>query len=112
MIPVKLALAIGRIIACPDPVSCQLASRVDRFGVLLTLWLGWRDPERFPRLFTASNVTLTTWLWHPRWGIDPYRRHLAALRKYGPGPHDDAMDDCRDWVRQHGLFNSLFSSDA
>ena len=101
MVPVRLAFAIGRIIANPEPISWQLASAVNTFGILLTFQLGWRDPERFPRLFTASNVTFTTWLFDTRAAIDSYQRHLALLRKYGPGPRDDAMDACR-WVRRHG----------
>ena len=82
MIPIRLAFAVGRIIACPYPLSIQLADAVDGFGIELTYRLNWRDPERFPRLFTASNVPLATWLGHPTWGIDSYRRHLALLRKY------------------------------
>jgi len=98
MAPVRLAFVTGRAITCPEPFSWQVGNAVDRFAVMATFRLGWHDPERFPRLFTASHVRLTTWLWHPSWAIDSYRRHLSALREFGPGPRDDALDTLRDWL--------------
>jgi hypothetical protein len=82
----RLARGISRIITCPDPVSCQLAERVDSFGYWLGCQLGYRrfgdDVESYPRLFTAFNVPLTTWLLRPAAGLDSYRRHLRGLRVY------------------------------
>jgi hypothetical protein len=83
---IGLARGIFRIITCPDPVLCQLADGVDNLGYWLGYWFGYRrfgdDPQRYPRLFTASHVPLTTWLGRPAAGLDSYRRHLRALREY------------------------------
>ena len=71
---------IRQVIACPDPLSIQLADMVDDFY----FGLGYRlqdDPFAHPRMFTALNVSLTTWLRHPGWGLDSYRRHIRALRE-------------------------------
>jgi hypothetical protein len=35
-------------------------------------------PDDRPRTFAAFGVPLTTWLRHPRWGAESYRRHAAA----------------------------------
>ncbi len=80
-IPIDLARGIGKIVMCPDPVSVQLAESLDNFAIRLTGRFS-DDPFSHPRLFTASNVSLTTWLRHPVWGLDSYRRHLRALRRY------------------------------
>jgi len=80
-IPFLLARGIIRIIRCPDPLSIQLADVVDNLGYNIGFLLS-RDPETSPRLFVASTVPLTTWLRRPAGGLDSYRRHLRALRKY------------------------------
>lgn len=65
-----------------------------------------RDTRRYPRLFTASNVLLTTWLRHPAAGLDSYRRHLWALREYEAGPQpEDPIDKLREWLAQYGMVN-------
>jgi hypothetical protein len=65
-----------------------------------------RDPRRYPRLFTASNVLLTTWLRHPAAGLDSYRRHLWALREYEAGPQpEDPIDKLREWSARYGMVN-------
>jgi hypothetical protein len=87
MIPVRLAFGVGRIIKCPDPLSIQLADAVDGFGLALGYRVHSWDDKQYPRLFTASNVPLTTWLFDTRAAIDSYQRHLALLRKYGGRPH-------------------------
>lgn len=68
-----------RVVKSPVPLSIRLADAVDSLGVSL----GWRfrDWKRYPRLFTASRVPLTTWLQHPGRGLNSYRRHLWALRE-------------------------------
>ena len=79
-----LARVLGRgvsgIIACPDPLSIQFGSAVDNLGWRLSYPLA-KNPLGYPRLFTASCIPLTTWLRHPAWGLDSYRRHLEALRE-------------------------------
>ena len=62
------------------PLSIQVCEAVDTLG--FTLVRSWQaDPFTHPRLFTVSNVPLTTWLLHPSWAAGSYRRHLGALRK-------------------------------
>jgi hypothetical protein len=79
--PVSLVVGIARIIRSPDPVSIQLAERLDYFYIWLIHSRFSDDPLSYPRLFTASCVPLTTWLRHPSWGLDSCRRHLRALRE-------------------------------
>ena len=77
---VRLARGIRRMITSPGPLSWQVADAVDGLG----FWLSYRFHERsgrYPRLFTASNIPLSTWLRHPAAGLDSYRRHLWALRQ-------------------------------
>jgi len=84
--PVRLAQGIKRIVTAPEPLSWQVADAVDGLGI----WLGYRfhnHPGRYPRLFTASNVPLSTWLSHPAAGLDSYRRHLRALREAQAAGH-------------------------
>ena len=83
MIPVKLAFGIGRIVKCPDPLSIQLADAVDGCGFALAYRIHAWALQRFPRLFSASNVPIMTWLFDTRAAMDSYRRHLALLRQYG-----------------------------
>ena len=104
-IPIGLARGIRGIIACPDPVSIQLAAGVDDLGYRFGYRFG-RDPRRYPRLFTASNVLPTTWLRHPAAGLDSYRRHLWALREYEAGPQpEDPIDKLREWSARYGMVN-------
>jgi hypothetical protein len=45
-------------------------------------WGAWHahvDYERRPRLWVAGTVPLTTWLRHPWWGVESYRRHIRPL---------------------------------
>lgn len=81
MLPIALSRMIVKIITCPDPLSIQLAAGLDNFGYRLGYSRFSEDPLSYPRLFTASRVPLTTWLRHPAWGLDSYRRHLQALRE-------------------------------
>jgi hypothetical protein len=109
-IPIGMARGILRIITCPDPVSCQLADGVDNLGYWLGCWFGYRrfgdDPLRYPRLFTASGVPLTTWLRRPAAGLDSYRRHLQALREYeASSPEEDLIDKLREWSVRYGMVN-------
>ena len=98
-IPIGLARGIRGIIACPDPISIPLAADVDDLGYRFG-----RDPRRYPRLLTASNVPLTTWLRHPAAGLDSYRRHLWALREYEAGPQpEDPIDKLREWSARYGM---------
>ena len=80
MLPIALSRTIIKIIRCPDPMSIQLAAGLDNLDTRLALRFS-DDPLTYPRLFTASCVPLTTWLRHPAWGLDSYRRHLQALRE-------------------------------
>lgn len=81
--PLELVRIVRRVIACPDPLPIQIADMVDSFYVGLGLRLRLHDdPYAHPRLFTALNVSFTTWLRHPGRGLDSYRRHLRALREY------------------------------
>ncbi len=103
--PIGLARGIRGIIACPDPVSIQLAAGVDDLGYRFGYRFG-RDPRRYRRLFTASNVPLTTWLRYPAAGLDSYRRHLWALREYEAGPQpEDPIDKLREWSARYGMVN-------
>jgi len=102
-IPIGLARGTRGIIACPDPVSIQLAADVDDLGYRFGYRFG-RDPRRYPRLFTASNVPLTTWLRHPAGGLASYRRHLWALREYEAGPQPEGpIDKLREWPARYGM---------
>ncbi len=64
----------------------RLAEVADCFYFWLgaQLRLGWDDDSVFarPRLFAVSCISLTTWLRHPGWALDSYRRHVYALRRY------------------------------
>ena len=99
--PIGLA---HRVIASPDPLSWQLAEAVDGLGFSLISYR-FRDPGRYPRLFTASNVPLSTWLRHPARGLDSYRRHLGALRVYGVPPRGDVIEKLREWSVRYGMVN-------
>jgi len=59
----------------------------DRWGMLNARMnqRGWWEAERHPVLFYIGTVPLTTWLTHPRWGVDSVRRHVAARRGTGEG---------------------------
>jgi hypothetical protein len=41
----------------------------------------WGDPDRHPVVFYIGTVPLSTWLAHPRDGVDSVRRHVAAWRE-------------------------------
>jgi len=71
-----------KVIASPDPLAIQLADVVDGLGRHLSYPL-YQNPDRCPRVFIAMTVPLTTWLTHPSWGVDSYRRHLQAWRENG-----------------------------
>jgi hypothetical protein len=72
---------INRVIECPDPLSIQMAEAVDSVGYHLNSPFR-QNPLGYPRIFTALNVPLTTWLLHPTWAVDSYRRHLKDLREH------------------------------
>jgi hypothetical protein len=83
-VPVGTVRGIWQLVTCPDPISIQLAESIDGWGCVLgyRLHLG-DDPFAHPRLFTALNVPLTTWLRHPARAMDSYRRHFRALQESG-----------------------------
>jgi hypothetical protein len=87
-LPWRIARRAHHVVTCGEPLGWQLAEAIDNLG--LKVARPWSvDPLRYPRLFTAGNVTLTTWLGHPSWAIDSYRRHIAELREN------------EDWLRAH-----------
>ena len=79
LLPGRLVTGTRHVVTCGMPLSMQLAECVDNIG--LTLTRNWEDPFAHPKLFTAANVTLTTWLLHPTRAVESYRRHLQALRE-------------------------------
>jgi hypothetical protein len=81
-IPVRLVRGIRRIIASPEPLSIQLANALDGLAYELAYLVNASDPVRFPRLFIALTVPLTTWLQRPAAGLDSYRRHRRTWREY------------------------------
>jgi hypothetical protein len=99
-VPVTLARTI---IACPDPLSIQLAGCADE----LSGWLMWRlarDPIKRPRLFYVLCVPLTTWLSRPAAGLDSYQRHLQAWREaVAAGLRPDPIDTLREWSVRYGM---------
>jgi hypothetical protein len=95
-------ISLARRIASPDPLSIRLAVGLDELGGRLSYRLNF-DPETHPRLFTAWNVPLSTWLQHPAAGLASYRRHLAALRKYGVPPREDLIEKLREWSVRYGM---------
>jgi hypothetical protein len=76
-----LWVRISRVIECPAPLSIQLAEAVDSIGHHLSYPFH-KNPLGYLRIFTALNIPLTTWLGHPTWAVDSYRRHLQALREH------------------------------
>ena len=72
---------ISRVIECPDPLSIQMAEAVDSMGYYLSYPFH-KNPLGYPRIFTALNIPLRTWLGHPMWAVDSYRRHSQALREH------------------------------
>jgi hypothetical protein len=65
----------------PDPLIVQLSEAVDSVGYHLG-YPFYKNPLGYPRLFTALDVPLTTWLRYPSWAVDSYRRHIEALREH------------------------------
>ncbi len=103
-IPIGLARGIRGIIACPDPVSIQLAAGVDDLGYRF----GYRSAatREGTAAFTASNVPLTTWLRHPAAGLHSCRWHLWAFAQYEAGPQpEDPIDKLREWSARYGMVN-------
>jgi hypothetical protein len=91
---------------CPDPVPIQLAAGMDCLGFRLSYRFS-QDPRSSPRLFTALHVPLTTWLRHPSAGVDSYRRHLQALRKWeaAGSPSENPIYKLREWSERYGMVN-------
>jgi hypothetical protein len=94
------------MIKCPDPLSIQMAETVDGVGYDLSYPFH-KNPFGYPRIFTALNIPLTTWLGRPTWAVDSYRRHLQALRE-----HEDDLKAPSVAGRSRGRQNSPGISNA
>jgi hypothetical protein len=82
-IPIGLARGIRGIIACPDPVSIQLAAGVDDLGYgLATGSAATREGTRGFYRVERSAYDLAA---APAAGLDSYRRHLRCTNMH----HDE-----------------------